>query len=111
MKTLEIKYRVPVTVETTEVHLPYHFRTGAGDMVDHYCMTEELCLIKIWSADNTIFSSCIKYLSIADATSAIERETSREGFKTIDADTFEAAFLDAQRKLYYTLNPQLRPIE
>lgn len=110
MKTLEIKYRVPVTVETTEVNLPYHFSTGSSGMVDYYCMTEELCLIKVWSTDNAIFSSSVKYYSIEDATAAIEREMGRDSFKTTDADTFEAVFLDAQRKLYYTLNPELRPI-
>lgn len=110
MNTLEIKHQVPVTVETTNIELPFYFSTGRY-LKTFFCMTEERTLITIYDLNGNWSISTRTYEDDSAAAVRMKNEIDQDNYVQITSDEFEEQFTKAHRDLYYSLNHHLKPIE
>lgn len=108
--TIEIKHRVMTTVASTEIKLPFYYRSGKH--VKHYCcMTEEFKLINISAHGGYMATDVSTYDDIQDVTSRLERDFDDSLFEIIDEAVFMHHFSLIHRELFYVVNSNLRPNE
>lgn len=108
-QTIEVKHKVPTTVHTTEVNLPFYFT--AGKYVTQYCcMNEDGNLVTI-SKNGGYWNIQVTPNDDADEiANCLEREFCDPMFAAIDEALFHHKFSEAHREIFYMVNPQLKPV-
>jgi len=63
---IQVQHRIPVTVETTEVKLPYYFKEKRYSFDHYYAIMEDFTVIHPYCTDGNYISIYIKRLESAE---------------------------------------------
>jgi len=86
--TIEVKHKLPVTVDTVQVTLPFFYK--CGKYAPHYCWVQP-------------------HDDADEITDRLEREFCDPEYAPIDEAVFHHKFSESHREVFYMVNPQLRP--
>jgi len=106
--TITVHHKIPVTVESNEVQLPFYFTTG-NYVKSFCCMTADLVLIDMHINGTYANIDTHKYDDVEDVATRLEREFCSINFEEIDEAVFMHKFSEVHRELFYFVNPKLKP--
>jgi hypothetical protein len=108
--TIEVKHTVPTTVHTSEITLPFYFRVGKH--VPHYCcMQVDGNLVDVSFHGGYYTVQVTPHDEVHEVADRLEREFSEKEYAQIDEAVFMHKFSQAQREIFYIVNPQLKPMQ
>jgi len=88
--TIEVKHKLPVTVDTVQVTLPFFYK--CGKYAPHYCcMQPDGNLVQVYSQGG------YWHIEVTPHDDADE------------ISVFHHKFSESHREVFYMVNPQLRP--
>ena len=102
--TIQVHHKIPVTVETTEVELPYYFKENRFLTDNYYAVLEDFTVIQPYYTDGNYVSVIIKRLKSAEEVGEYIEGFFKDG-KTKDAT--EQEFKDVLKKAYEAITSRL----
>lgn len=106
--TITVQHKVPVTVESSEIKLPFYF--SSGNLAKSICcITAEFVVIDMHVNGTYGTLDTQRYDCAEDVADRLEREFCNVNFQEIDASVFMHKFSEFHRELFYLVNPELKP--
>jgi len=106
--TIEVKHKLPVTVDTVQVTLPFYYK--CGKYAPHYCcMQPDGNLIEVYNNGGYWHMEVSPHDDADEIADRLEREFCDPEYATIDEAVFHHKFSESHREMFYMVNPELRP--
>lgn len=105
---IQVRHRIPTTVATTEVALPFYYITGKYSKYYH-CLTDEFQLITVWVHNGFLSIEARHYEDMDEACSHLAAVFADMNYNECEAAIFDHKFSEAHRELFYALNNKVRP--
>lgn len=96
--TIEIKHKVPTTVQTTEIKLPYYFKTIARvQSKSCWAVLEDLSVVHPYCGENYVAISVSKHDSVEEVASFMENYYRNFKLEEVTEEYYKEVVKEAQR--------------
>jgi len=106
--TIEVKHKVPTTVQVSEVTLPFYYKSGK--YAPHYCcMQKDGNLVEVHWQGGYWHIHVTPHDDADEIADKLELEFCDPLYAPIEEAVYMHKFSEAHREIFYMVNPQLRP--
>lgn len=105
MTTIQVRQRVPQTVNVFDVELPFYYKIKNS----YRCITTELKRIDVYHYSDTLISVDVAgYGDLDEIAELLERDFAQPETQEIEAAVFHHKYSEVYRELHYIVFPDAR---